>query len=112
MGSIVKSASHIPHGRFTQGTLLNLKLDPVFNEGEGATENLMAFLKSMCTLGVFHVQFNVIDRETLLEAQKQPEEYKGLLIRVAGYTAYFTELGKEVQDDIISRTSHKSIVAL
>ncbi|MFR2987599.1 MAG: glycine radical domain-containing protein, partial [Faecalibacillus sp.] len=84
---------HIPHIRFNQGTLLNLKLDPVFNQSENSTESLMAFLKSMCSLGVFHVQFNVIDKEVLLDAQKHPENYKGLLIRVAGYTAYFVELG-------------------
>ena len=108
MGAIVKSVSHIPHIRFNQGTLLNLKLDPVFNQSENSTESLMAFLKSMCSLGVFHVQFNVIDKEVLLDAQKHPENYKGLLIRVAGYTAYFVELGKEVQDDIIARTAHAS----
>ncbi|MDR1578869.1 MAG: formate C-acetyltransferase/glycerol dehydratase family glycyl radical enzyme [Synergistaceae bacterium] len=109
MGAIIKSASYIPHGRFSQGTLLNLKLDPVFNRSEQSTENLMAFLKSMCSLGVFHAQFNVINKETLLDAQERPEEHKGLLIRVAGYTAYFTELGREVQDDIISRTAHEGI---
>lgn len=106
MGAVIKSVSHIPHARFSQGTLLNLKLDPAFNNSANSTEALMSFLKSMCSLGVFHVQFNVIDKETLLDAQKTPQDYKGLLIRVAGYTAYFTELGKEVQDDIISRTSH------
>ena len=68
----------------------------------------MGFLKSMCALGVFHVQFNVVDKDVLLDAQKHPENYKGLLIRVAGYTAYFVELGKEVQDDIIARTSYSS----
>lgn len=109
MGAILKTVSYIPHARFSQGTLLNLKLDPSFNKGAGSTEALMSFLKTMCTLGVFHVQFNVIDKETLLKAQENPEDYKGLLIRVAGYTAYFTELGKEVQDDIISRTSHTSV---
>ena len=106
MGAIIKSASYIPHGRFCQGTLLNLMLDPAFNDNVKSTESLMAFLKSMCSLGVFHVQFNVIDRGILLKAQKNPEDYKGLLIRVAGYTAYFVELGREVQNDIISRTSH------
>nr|WP_320023996.1 pyruvate formate lyase family protein [uncultured Acetobacterium sp.] len=106
MGAIIKSVSYIPHGRFSQGTLLNLKLDPALNQNSNSVELLMAFLKSMCTLGVFHVQFNVIDRGLLINAQKNPKQYKGLLIRVAGYTAYFVELGKEVQDDIISRTAH------
>ena len=108
MGAIIKSVSNIPHSRFSQGTLLNLKLDPVFNQDEHSTEALMGFLKSMCSLGVFHVQFNVVDKDVLLDAQKHPENYKGLLIRVAGYTAYFVELGKEVQDDIIARTSYSS----
>lgn len=108
MGAIIKSVSHIPHTRFDQGTLLNLKLDPVFNQAENSTESLMAFLKSMCSLGVFHVQFNVVDKEVLLDAQKHPENYKGLLIRVAGYTAYFVELGSEVQNDIIARTEYTS----
>lgn len=108
MGAIIKSVSNIPHSRFSQGTLLNLKLDPVFNQDEHSTEALMGFLKSMCALGVFHVQFNVVDKDVLLDAQKHPENYKGLLIRVAGYTAYFVELGKEVQDDIIARTSYSS----
>ena len=105
----MKSVSFIPHGRFSQGTLLNLKLDPAFNQSENSTQSLMAFLKSMCSLGVFHVQFNVIDRDILIDAQKNPEKHKGLLIRVAGYTAYFVELGKEVQDDIISRTAHARV---
>ena len=109
MGAIIKSVSYIPHGRFSQGTLLNLKLDPAFNQSDSATQLLMSFLKSMCTLGVFHVQFNVIDRDVLIDAQKNPERHRGLLIRVAGYTAYFVELGREVQDDIISRTAHAAV---
>ncbi|MGM0168918.1 choline trimethylamine-lyase [Enterococcus sp. AZ135] len=109
MGAIIKSVSYVPHARFNQGTLLNMKLDPVFNQSEQSTQALMGFLKSMCSLGVFHVQFNVIDRDVLLKAQESPEDYKGLLIRVAGYTAYFVELGKEVQDDIISRSAHVAV---
>ena len=70
---------------------------------------MMALLKSMCSLGVFHVQFNVINRETLLAAQRTPDDYRGLLVRVAGYTAYFTELGKDVQDEIIGRTEQKAL---
>lgn len=109
MGAVIKSVSYIPHGRFTQGTLLNAKLDSSFSDGPGSTVAMMNFLKSMCTLGVFHVQFNVIDAETLRDAQVRPEDYNGLLVRVAGYTAYFTELGKETQDDIISRTTHEGL---
>ena len=108
MGAVAKSVSCIPHGRFTQGTLLNQRLDPSFVERPDSTQSLMAFLKSMCTLGVFHTQFNTVSTQTLLDAQETPEEYKGLMVRVAGYTAFFTELGKETQNDIISRTAQVS----
>ena len=102
--AILKSASHIPHDRFVQGTLLNMKLDPEFMAATGGAQQLMALIKSMCTLGVYHIQFNVIDQKKLIQAQIEPEKYKGMLVRVAGYTAYFVELGKDVQDEIIGRT--------
>ncbi|HHT62898.1 MAG TPA: formate C-acetyltransferase/glycerol dehydratase family glycyl radical enzyme [Clostridia bacterium] len=108
-GSILKSVANIPHARFVQGTLLNMKVEPAMLSTENGITQMMALLKSMCSLGVYHVQFNVIDQKKLLRAQKYPEEYKGLLVRVAGYTAYFTELGKDVQDDIIGRTVQHGI---
>lgn len=108
-GAVLKSVSHLPHDRFVQGTLLNMKVDPEMLESENGLQQMMALLKSMCTLGVFHVQFNVIKRETLLKAQKNPDEYRGLLVRVAGYTAYFTELGEDVQNEIIARTEQESL---
>lgn len=108
-GAVLKSVSHLPHDRFVQGTLLNMKVEPEMLNSENGIQQMMALLKSMCSLGIFHVQFNVIDRETLLAAQKDPDSYRGLLIRVAGYTAYFTELGKDVQDEIIARTEQKSL---
>ncbi|HZW97822.1 MAG TPA: formate C-acetyltransferase/glycerol dehydratase family glycyl radical enzyme [Bacillota bacterium] len=108
--AVLKSVSHIPHDRFNQGTLLNMKVEDELLNSEKGIQQMMALLKSMCSLGVFHVQFNVIDQEKLLKAQKNPEEYKGLLIRVAGYTAYFVELGKDVQDEIIARTVQKQII--
>lgn len=108
-GAVLKSVSKIPHDRFVQGTLLNMKVEPEMLNSENGIQQMMALLKSMCSLGVFHVQFNVINRETLLAAQKNPKEYRGLLVRVAGYTAYFTELGKDVQDEIIGRTEQKSL---
>lgn len=108
-GAVLKSVAHIPHGRFVQGTLLNMKVEPAMLNTENGITQLMALLKSMCSLGVYHVQFNVIDQETLIRAQKNPEKYKGLLVRVAGYTAYFNELGKDVQDEIIGRTVQHGI---
>jgi formate C-acetyltransferase len=89
---------------YVSGTLLNMKLDPALMQKGRGVRNIMAFLKSMCDLGVFHIQFNVISAETLLAAQRSPDDYRDLLIRVAGYTAYFVELGQDVQDEIIGRT--------
>lgn len=109
--AVIKSAASIPHSRYVQGTLLNMKLEPDMVKTDNGIQQLMALLRSLCTLDVYHVQFNVVDRETLLAAQEKPEEYRGLLVRVAGYTAYFTELGKDVQDEIIARTAQSSFCA-
>ncbi|HUU40214.1 MAG TPA: glycine radical domain-containing protein, partial [Desulfatiglandales bacterium] len=76
---------------------------------ENGITQIMALLKSLCSLGIYHVQFNVVDREKLIDAQQNPEQHKGLLVRVAGYTAYFVELGKDVQDEIIGRTVQHAI---
>ncbi|MGC7873756.1 glycyl radical protein [Desulfosporosinus sp. SYSU MS00001] len=108
-GAVLKSVANIPHDRFVQGTLLNMKVEPELLSTENGIIQMMALLKSMCSLGVFHVQFNVIDQEKLLRAQKNPDEYRGLLVRVAGYTAYFVELGKDVQNEIIGRTVQHGI---
>jgi formate C-acetyltransferase len=102
--SVLKSVSHIPHGRFVQGTLLNMKVEPEMLSTKNGLNQMAAMLKSMCTLGIYHIQLNVIDQKELIKAQKNPENYKSLLVRVAGYTAYFVELGKDVQDEIIGRT--------
>lgn len=102
--ALLKSVSRIPHARFTQGTQLNMKLEPAILAGEAGLAHMMNLLKTLCTLDVYHAQFNVVDREILLDAQQHPDQHRDLLIRVAGYTAFFVELGKEVQDEIIGRT--------
>ena len=102
--ALLKSVSRIPHARYTQGTQLNVKLEPSILEGEKGLVHGMNLLKSMSTLDVYHAQFNVVKRDTLIDAQIHPEQHKDLLIRVAGYTAFFVELGKEIQDEIIGRT--------
>jgi formate C-acetyltransferase len=107
--ALLKSVACLPHARFTQGTQLNMKIEPELMSDDKGIIQMMALLKSMCTLDVYHVQFNVIDEAKLREAQEKPEEHKGLLVRVAGYTAYFVELGKEVQDEIIGRTVISSL---
>ncbi|MCG8642746.1 MAG: hypothetical protein MI862_23670 [Desulfobacterales bacterium] len=103
-GSVLKSVSKIPHDLYASGTLLNMKLSPELMKGQRGTVNLMSLLKTACSLGIFHAQFNVVDKKVLVNAQKEPEKYKDLLIRVAGYTAYFVELCPAVQDEIIHRT--------
>ena len=87
---------------------MNLKIDPKLLEGERGLNNMMVLLKAQCTLDIYHTQYNIIDPEVLLDAQKRPENYKDLLVRVAGYTAFFVELGKDIQDDIIQRTEIES----
>ena len=86
-----------------------MKLDPQMAHSENGVQQIMAMLKTLCSLGVYHIQFNVVDQKKLIEAQKRPEEYKDLLVRVAGYTAFFVELGKDVQNDIIARTTQSSV---
>ncbi|MGV8059151.1 MAG: pyruvate formate lyase family protein, partial [Smithellaceae bacterium] len=107
--AILRSISNIPHDRFMQGTLLNMKIMPDFLSTSEGISAMMSLLKGLCSLGIFHVQFNVVDQEKLIDAQKHPEDHKGLLVRVAGYTAFFVELDKDVQDDIISRTTITSV---
>lgn len=105
--AVLKSISKFDHSRYENGTLLNMKFDPSSVRNETGLANMMALLKSLCTLGVYHVQFNVVSQETLLDAQAHPEKYRDLLVRVAGYTAFFVELDKAVQDEIIGRSTQK-----
>ncbi|MDY2725642.1 MAG: glycyl radical protein [Anaerostipes faecalis] len=89
--------------------LLNVKLSPSCVKGEEGTEKLVHFIESWRDLKLWHLQFNVLNTDTLREAQKHPELYGNLLVRIAGYSAYFTELSKDLQDDIIARTEHEAV---
>ena len=89
--------------------LLNIKLTPACVAGEEGTEKLASFIKTWCDLHLWHLQFNVINKETLLNAKKNPDKYRGLIVRIAGYSAYFTDLSPDLQDDLIARTGHESI---
>jgi pyruvate formate-lyase/glycerol dehydratase family glycyl radical enzyme len=86
--------------------LLNIKLSPSCVKGEEGTEMLISFIRTWCDLKLWHLQFNIINKDTLLEAKRDPEKYRNLLVRVAGYSAYFTELSDDLQNDIINRTEH------
>jgi len=86
--------------------LLNVKLSPSCVVGEEGTQKLVSFLRTWIDLKLWHVQFNVINKGTLLAAQKDPDKYRSLLVRVAGYSAYFVDLSPDLQNDIIGRTEH------
>ncbi|UCB51954.1 MAG: formate C-acetyltransferase/glycerol dehydratase family glycyl radical enzyme, partial [Candidatus Zixiibacteriota bacterium] len=105
--AVIKSAATIDHSR-TGGTLLNQKLMPQLLADEAGIEKLGHLIRTYFTLGGHHIQFNVVDRETLRRAQEHPERYKDLIVRVAGYSDYFVDIGKELQDEIISRTEQRS----
>ena len=102
--AVLKSVCDVNHADCRAGTLLNLKLTPQLIKDEAGKQKLVALLRSEEVMGGFHVQFNVVDRDTLLDAQAHPEKYSDLLVRVAGYSAFFVDLRKEAQDLIINRT--------
>ena len=89
--------------------MLNLKFTPKTLEGEQGTEKLVAFIRTFIDLKLWHVQFNVINKETLLKAQKDPAKYRNLIVRIAGYSAYFVDLSPDLQNDLIARTEHETI---
>jgi formate C-acetyltransferase len=107
--AVLKSVSKINHEDVDGGTLLNMKFDPKTLSGEEGLNRFTAFLRTFVDLGVYHVQFNVVEKDTLVAAQKRPEDHRSLMVRVAGYSAYFVELCTEIQDDIIGRTSHQNL---
>ncbi len=91
------------------GTLLNIKFAPSGLEGDKGISDLAALVRGYFDLGGYHCQFNVIDVETLRDAQAHPEKYPELIIRVAGYSARFVTLSRDVQDEIIKRTTHETV---
>ena len=104
--AVLNSASRIPSHLATNGTLLNMKFLPSFFNNDADREKFASLLRAFVWLPVHHVQFNVVTARELIDAKADPESYRGLTIRVAGYTAYFTELAEDLQDEIIKRTTH------
>jgi formate C-acetyltransferase len=105
--AVVKSVARMDQLR-TGGTLLNQKFSPSLLEGEEGLDNLGDLVRSYFKLDGHHIQMNVVTAETLREAQANPEKYRDLIVRVAGYSDYFCDLSKVLQDEIIARTEHKS----
>ncbi|WP_032094037.1 formate C-acetyltransferase [Necropsobacter rosorum] len=105
--AVLKSVSKLDNYLLSNGTLLNVKFTPATLAGDNGLNKLADFLQAFSKLKLQHIQFNVLNAETLREAQKRPQDYAGLVVRVAGYSAFFVELSKEIQDDIIRRTAHQ-----
>ena len=101
--AVLKSAAKLDQLK-TGGALLNLKFDPAIAAGDEGAKHIAALIRAYFTMDGHHIQFNVIDRKTLLEAQERPEEHRDLIVRVAGYSDYFGNLDKALQDEIIART--------
>jgi formate C-acetyltransferase len=103
----VRSVSKMDHVR-TGGTLLNQKLAPSLLQDDAGLDHLVQLVRGYFKLDGHHIQFNVVDVDTLRAAQKAPEQYRNLIVRVAGYSDYFCDLGKALQDEIIARTEHQA----
>lgn len=107
--AVLKSVSKLDRTLTSNGGLLNMKFLPSFFDTEAGIEKFALFLRTFVDLEIPHIQFNVVRREDLLDAQAQPEKYRSLTVRVAGYTAYFVELAEKLQNEIIARTSYDDI---
>jgi formate C-acetyltransferase len=105
--AVIKSAAKIDHAR-TGGTLLNMKFNPQVLAGDDGIQKLAHLIRSYFKLDGHHVQFNVIDAKTLRQAQQQPQQYRDLIVRVAGYSDYFVDVGRDLQNEIIARTEQQS----
>ncbi|MBO4148602.1 formate C-acetyltransferase [Enterobacter ludwigii] len=105
--AVLKSVSKLDNYLLSNGTLLNVKFTPATLEGDAGLQKLADFLRAFTQLKLQHIQFNVVNADTLREAQQRPQDFAGLVVRVAGYSTFFVELSKEIQDDIIRRTAHQ-----
>ncbi|UCD64034.1 MAG: glycyl radical protein [Candidatus Zixiibacteriota bacterium] len=103
--AVLKSAAKIDHVR-TGGTLLNQKFTPQVLQSEDGLEKLRHLVRAYFTMDGHHIQFNVVTADTLRRAQENPEQYRDLIVRVAGYSDYFVDLGESLQNEIIRRTEH------
>ena len=104
--SAMRSAAKVNHDVNSGGTLLNLRLNQKFVSTERGLRNLAGMIRAFFSLGAFHVQFNTVSNEVLRAAQEKPEEYRDLLVRVAGYSTQYVNLSREMQEAIIARNTH------
>lgn len=102
--ALANSVAKADHSLATNGTLMNMRFPQDAVSGQRGRDNLMYFIREYMAKGPMHIQFNIMSAETMRQAQKHPEDYKDMLVRVAGYSAYFVELGTRLQTDLIQRT--------
>ncbi len=102
--AVLKSVAAINHAAFRNGTLLNMKFHPAAVRGDEGARKLRKLVETFFSMGGMHLQYNVVGADQLREAQKSPDQYKNLVIRIAGFSAYFVELDVSLQNDLISRT--------
>ncbi len=107
--ALLQSVAKLPFEKTSNGSLLNMKFLPQFFHTETGIKKFTGLLRAFVDLGISHIQFNVLNEADLRGAQEDPEKYRGLTVRVAGYTAYFTELAKDLQDEIIARTVYEGL---
>ena len=103
--AVMQSAMKVDQDPF-QATLLNMKFHPSALKTESDMEKLASLIRTYLTNGGKHVQFNVVDRKTLIDARENPAAHRDLVVRIAGYSAYFVQLNDSMQEEVINRTEH------
>jgi 4-hydroxyphenylacetate decarboxylase large subunit len=106
--ALFESASCWDHSK-SQNSQMNIKIHPSVVKGREGSRKFLELIRSYMRKGGFHVQFNIVDSRMLKQAQEDPEKYRSLLVRVAGFTQYWVELGKQIQDEVISRTEYEEL---
>ena len=104
--AVVKSMGKVDHVEILGGVTFNLRIDPVVF-ADGDVNRLVGLIRTFIDQKIFHMQINVVSTDTLRAAQKEPDKYNDLVVKVAGYNAFFTRLNKPLQDTIIARTEHR-----
>jgi 4-hydroxyphenylacetate decarboxylase large subunit len=106
--ALFNSATCYNHA-LSQNSQLNMKIHPSVVNGREGSRKFLEMIKSYLRKGAFHIQFNIVDSRMLKDAQRNPEKYRGLMVRVAGFTQYWVELGKQIQDEVIARTEYEQL---
>jgi len=105
----MRSVTKLDLVRLTGGSALNMRFNPDALKDESKMRKFVSLIRTYCETGGYHVQFNIIDSDTLRDAQRYPGKYRDLLVRVATYSAFFVQLGPECQNDIIARTEFQQV---